>query len=87
MTPRAREIVTRAAQQHGITVAELLGRSQELRIAHARQQAYAELYALRDPQTEGARYTLPAIGRIFGRDHSTVLHGVRAHARRQQEGA
>lgn len=47
------------------------------RYVKARQRAF---YALRNC---GAGYSLPTIGRWFGgRDHTTVLHGVRAHEAR-----
>lgn len=72
------------AALHEVTVADLLGQSRERRIAHPRQEA---MYLLRSVMAPDGRpkYSLPDIGRaIGGRDHTTVLHGVRAHAARSR---
>jgi chromosomal replication initiator protein len=74
----ADKIVARVAAKHGLTLADLKGPDKTKRVTHPRQQAMAELYAT-------GRYSLPALGRYFGgRDHSTVLHGVKAHWARIQ---
>ena len=44
-------------------------------IAHARQDAMRRI-------REALGYSYPRIGRFFGRDHTTVVHGVRASAAR-----
>ena len=63
------------ASRHGLTPDEVLSQRRTRRIAYGRQELMAELRRL--------RYSLPEIGRMLGKDHTTVLHGVRAHERRQ----
>ena len=63
-----RRAINRAAEHHGVTVAEIKGRSRLGRAAAARQDVFL---ALRE-----AGWSFPRIGRAMGRDHSTVMHGV-----------
>lgn len=77
-TPRQRfnRIISRVAEKHQISVADLLGPSPARRFSHPRQEAMAEV-------KETFAYSLPRIGRLFGgRDHTTVLFGIRAHQAR-----
>jgi chromosomal replication initiator protein len=54
----------------GITMQEMLSDNRERRVAHPRQTAmYLAHYH--------GRGNLSAIGRCFGRDHSTVIHAIR----------
>lgn len=69
-----REAMHAAAEQHGIPAHQLLGPGRDRKTAHARQDAYARCKALGASST----YT----GEFFACDHTTVLHGVRAHAER-----
>lgn len=63
----------------GFTRAELLGPRGPAPLSRARQWVMAELRA--------AGWSLPRIGRFLGRDHTTVLHGLRCEAARRAEGA
>lgn len=74
MTPRdhSMEIIREIARQHGVSPEAILGRSRYPKDIKARHAAYA---AVRE--RKGISY--PAVGRIFGRDHTTVLSGVRKH--------
>jgi chromosomal replication initiation ATPase DnaA len=63
--------------RRGVLPHELCGRSHRRSIARARHEVWALLRA--DPQRF---FSLPDIARLFRRDPSTVLAGVRAHARR-----
>lgn len=68
-------ILERVAKSHGLTVAEVTERNRQDRIARARHHA---AYALRE-----AGYSFPEIARRVGlRDHTSAMHGVRAHAAR-----
>lgn len=67
-----REIAMSVAEKYGLTLLDLMGESRLARIAHPRQEA---MWLIR----QGGRCSLPMIGRFFGRDHTTILHGVRAH--------
>ena len=64
------------AEQYGVTVRRLMSKDRRHDIVCARQHLMATLYAT-------GRYSLPAIGKFLGgRDHTTVLHGIRAHGKR-----
>lgn len=71
-TPReARmKLVAQVAKRHGVTVAEIMGKSRQRHIAAARQDAMRQM--LLEFGDAAA-----AVGRMFGRDHTTVLHAVR----------
>lgn len=68
-------VAIEACENHQITMAQLLSSARSAYIVRARQEvmyrAYRELGA-----------SLPVIGHFLHRDHTTVLHGVRAHAER-----
>jgi chromosomal replication initiation ATPase DnaA len=77
-----REIAERVAGLHNVTVDDLKGSSRLKKFAHARQEA---MWAMRQAvNADGSpRFSLPQIGRFLGgRDHTTVIHGERAHAER-----
>lgn len=74
-TPTA---IARVALAHGVTVEEIMGEARDRRRSHARQHAYWEVRRLRP------HLSLPQIGAIFGgRDHTTILHGIRQHEQRR----
>jgi chromosomal replication initiator protein len=78
----ARDIVREVAEGHGLTVADLTGPSRLRYVCHARQEA---MWLIRQVRSSGGkpRFSLPFIGSLLGeRDHTTVLHGVREHAKR-----
>lgn len=72
--------VAEVAVRHGMSVDDLLSRSSTTR-AHtdARREAYV---ALRSVKREDGRpaWSYPAIGRMFGRDHTTILHALKSAA-------
>jgi chromosomal replication initiation ATPase DnaA len=70
-----RAIAADVAERHGIAVTALFSRYGQFAAIHCRQEAMAAMYATQ-------RYSLPRIGRFFDRDHTTVLHAVRAVERR-----
>lgn len=70
-------ILREVAQGYGLTVAALTGQGRSRHIAWPRQEAYYRAF------TECSHLSYPEIARrIGGRDHTTVLHGVRAHCER-----
>lgn len=73
----ALRIIAQVAACHGFTVEDILGPSRKVPIIIARQDAMVEVFLHR------LDLTLPMIGRIFHRDHSTVVHAVkrRGHLR------
>ena len=71
------ELVDAVGRRRGVTRAELCGRRRTTAIARARQEAW---WLLRNDPLRCFSYT--EIASLFERDHSTVLAGVAAHARR-----
>lgn len=67
-------VLDAVAAYYGLWRAELGGRSRARRVSDPRQVA---MYLL-----VRAGYTYTAIGGLLGRDHTTVIHGQRATARR-----
>lgn len=61
-------LLTRIGARLGVPLSDVMGRSQEPRIANARHVGY---WALR---LRG--YSYPTIGRLMERDHSTVMAGL-----------
>jgi len=70
--PTMAQIAAEVAAKHGLTVEELRGPARGFKVAHPRQEAMARMRA-------ETSQSLTAIGRYFGRDHTTVMHGVRTH--------
>jgi hypothetical protein len=81
----ARAAVQAVADRHGVTYDMLVAPSWDrgaIPLCHMRQEAYFECYEFRTEAGE-RRYSMPLIGTWFGgRDHATVLHGIRAHKAR-----
>jgi len=72
-------IVERVARENDLTAADLLGTSHERRIAWPRQDAYQ---ALRDE----LGWSSTRIGRLFRRDHTTILYGIAVARERKGAG-
>lgn len=66
-----RSVINATATHYGLTAADLLAYDKRPRMARPRQVAMALCY-------EMPRTSLPALALAFHRDHTTVLHGVRA---------
>lgn len=71
-------LVDDVSARRGVTRAELCGRRRSRAVAAARH----ELWWLIRQHPERC-YSFPEIARLFGKDHTTVLHGITAHGRRQ----
>lgn len=63
-------IIAATCRHYGLTLDELRGPKRESRITWPRQQA---MKIIRD----NTKLTFPQIGRIFNRDHTTVIHALR----------
>lgn len=71
------DVLRETAEKHGIHMRDMVGPSRLRQFAWPRQEAMFEAYV----QCPHASY--PTIGRLIGgRDHTTVLHGVRAYCER-----
>jgi chromosomal replication initiation ATPase DnaA len=65
-----REYITLECYASGVSVSEVYGRSRKAEIVRIRQRAMH--YAVKR-----LGMSMPKVGRILKRDHTTVLHGVR----------
>ena len=68
-TTRVTFLLRTACKVHGVDMADLRGKTSTMKVAAARHHA---MWLLR----HHAAMSLPAIGAIFGYDHSTVVYGV-----------
>lgn len=78
-SPDVRRIITLAAKEHGIPVAEVVGRRQSKAVTAAR---VAAMIAIAEAKPH---ISSKDISRIFDRDHTTVLHHFKKHGVRQSE--
>jgi chromosomal replication initiation ATPase DnaA len=65
--PETARIIAEVAERHGSSPRELCGRSGKHRLVSARLELVHRLYAERHLSTT-------QIGRILGRDHTTIIH-------------
>lgn len=71
-----RAILRETADKHGLAVVDITGRCRKHHIVLARQEAMWRM-RMETP------FSLPEIGRrMGGKDHTTVLHGIRTHQAR-----
>jgi len=68
--PCGQFLITLAALRHGVTRAMILSHSRKRNIVAARHDAAALIY-------QHTQHSLPATGRLMGRDHTSVLSGLR----------
>lgn len=66
---------TRIAKAHNVTVFEMVSRNRSMGPSAARHAFWQELYAR-------GHWSYPRIAELFGRDHSTVMAGVKGRARK-----
>lgn len=77
MTPREinQSIIAEVCLSHQVRVLDVMSRKRNAPIARARQHCYLELRN-RGVRCGGQMSSL-YVARIFGRDHTTILHGIR----------
>ena len=80
-----REIVAQEAVAHGVTPGEIYSRRVFKSVAAARHAAIWRVANELRPKSK-AVYSYPAIGRMFHRDHSSVLNAIKAHQKRMAGG-
>lgn len=71
------DLVVEIARQHRVAVGRVLGKERTARVVAAR---HAVWYTLR--QHGDVYYSYPELGRIFGVDHTSIMHAVRLFATR-----
>lgn len=64
-----REMVRLASNDTGIPMADLLGPSRKAKLCRIREAVYLT--------ARKRGYSLPQIGRVFHRDHTSILQGIR----------
>jgi chromosomal replication initiator protein len=77
MTPAERRKihVMEVCSEAGVSLQDVMGSSRLANICRVRQRLFYDF------RKDGM--SLPEIGRFFGRDHTTVLHGINAEKERQ----
>lgn len=70
---QAQQILAEIAQKHGVRISEIRGPRRQRALVLARHEYCVRLYS------EMPQLSLPSIGRIINRDHTTVLYAVRKH--------
>jgi chromosomal replication initiation ATPase DnaA len=80
-TRKAREIVAEVAKSHGFTFDDMIGPRRFREISLARQEAVWACRQVR--RADGSqRYSLPFLGHLLNRDHTSILNAERRHAER-----
>jgi hypothetical protein len=74
-------VIEETATDHGLSPLDLLRKGRSHKIAHARQHAMWRLRSMTDAAGEPL-YGFLTLGRAFGLDHTTILHGIRQHRKR-----
>jgi len=76
------KMAERIAEAHGVSVEDMFSAVRGFSaVPRARQAMWAELYAT-------GNWSYPRIGQLFGRDHTTIMAGVRkAMVRQMRDGA
>lgn len=77
-TAMLRAILDTVAFVHGVTADDLKGPARARAIVRPRQRFMYEAGNL-------GRWSWPQIGGFVNRDHTTAIHGARAHARRMAQ--
>ena len=73
--PTVRSIMCEVADKYGLCLVDLIGPSRERKLAWPRQEIFWRC-------ANETKASLPQIGRELGRDHTTVIHGIRKHQAR-----
>jgi len=84
MTPAARQIIEQEAQRYGVPFDEVVSGRRFKRLTVPK---HAAIYRIRKELTprNPVAYSLPAIGRFFGmKDHTSVIHAIKAHQARME---
>lgn len=73
-------IVESVAAKHNVSVREILSPERTQRVVRARDEAIAEVVEARP------HWSYPTVGRLFGRDHTTVIHSLQKLGRWKPRG-
>jgi chromosomal replication initiation ATPase DnaA len=75
------DLLDEVCRRRAVTRDEVCGRARTRAVAHARHELWWRLR--HHPEIS---FSFEEIGRLFQRNHATVIHGVRAHQRRPARG-
>jgi chromosomal replication initiation ATPase DnaA len=83
--PQGRDLVRQLAREiaakHGLTPEGILGRARDDTTVMGRQELAWRLSRI--VRSDGRRrFSMPQIGRYLDRDHTTIIHAIRAHEKR-----
>lgn len=82
-TRKAREIIAEVAEAYGFTFEDMIGSRRFREISLARQEAVWTCRQVR--RADGSqRYSLPFLGHLLNRDHTSILNAERRHAARME---
>jgi len=73
-----RQTLAAVAAAHGVSPADILGTRRFRHLVYARQELAWRMRNARDSLGD-PRFSLPQIAAWMNRDHSTLLHAIRAH--------
>lgn len=74
---KMRAIVAKVLVNHNYNWTEIVGKSRKQKICEVRFEIWSDLQL--------AGYSLPQIGRLFNKDHTTILSGIRSYNGRRRE--
>lgn len=74
---RLLHVAEEVCSERGVLLHEILGAARSRNIVRARHELWWRIRHHPDRS-----YSFPEIGRLFGRDHTTILAGIESHARR-----
>ena len=77
---RMLETVREVAHKHGVAMSEIFSRDRTHRVVDARHEAIARVHQANPDMS------FPRIGRLFGRDHTTVMFAVQRHGKLRLDG-
>ncbi|MES2359941.1 MAG: helix-turn-helix domain-containing protein [Gemmatimonadota bacterium] len=69
-------LIEAAGNHYGVTLEEMFSHIRPHRVCVARHHAWWEL-------RQRGYWSYPDIGKLFGRDHTTIMAGVQSHERRR----
>jgi len=76
-----RKVLAEVSASTGVSPRDILGRCRDFRYVRARQEVAWRLRQALDNHGK-PRFSMPQIGAWMDRDHTTILHAVRAHEAR-----
>ena len=80
MTEAAMAIANEVGRKHGVTLDEMISDVRLHKVVHARHETWWRI-------RHELGHSFPRIGKAFGKDHTSIIHGVNSYGERMQESA